>query len=131
MATPPLVLGIDLGTSGVRIAVLNQQGTLIHSSSAEYATGLTAPLDWAEACRDLIAHLPAQIRGQLAAVAVDGTSGTLLACREDGTPMGPALSYATAFPEQTSALKRLVPDGSPASSSSGSLARALQLLKHH
>jgi sugar (pentulose or hexulose) kinase len=44
-----LALGIDLGTSGVRIAVLNQQGTLIHSSSAEYATGLTAPLDWAEA----------------------------------------------------------------------------------
>ena len=56
-----LALGIDLGTSGVRIAVLNQQGTLIHSSSAEYATGLTAPLDWAETCRDLIAHLPAQI----------------------------------------------------------------------
>ena len=126
-----LALGIDLGTSGVRIAVLNQQGTLIHSSSAEYATQLTAPLDWAEACRDLITHLPAQIRGQLAAVAVDGTSGTLLACREDGTPMGPALSYATAFPEQTSALKRLVPDGCAASSSSGSLARALQLLNHH
>ena len=131
MATSPLVLGIDLGTSGVRIAVLNQQGTLIHSSSAEFATGLTAPLDWARACRDLIAHLPAQLRSQLAAVAVDGTSGTLLACREDGTPMGPALSYTTAFPEQTSALKRLVPDGSPASSSSGSLARALELLKHH
>ena len=126
-----LVLGLDLGTSGVRIAVLNQRGTLIHSSSADYATGITAALDWAEACRDLIAHLPTEIRSRLAAVAVDGTSGTLVACREDGTPMGPALSYATAFPDQTSALKRMVPDGSPASSSSGSLARALQLLKHY
>ena len=126
-----LVLGLDLGTSGVRIAVLNQRGTLIHSSSADYAKGLTAALDWAEACRDLIAHLPTEIRSRLAAVAVDGTSGTLVACREDGTPMGPALSYATAFPDQTTALNRMVPDGSPASSSSGSLARALQLLKHH
>lgn len=131
MATPPLVLGIDLGTSGVRTAVLDGSGSIVHTAADSYATGLVEPMDWVAACRSLIRRIPASIRSRLAAVAVDGTSGTLLACRSDGTPLGPALSYATACEEHANALQQLVPADAPAASCSGSLARALRLLNQH
>ena len=131
MATLPLVLGIDLGTSGVRTAVLDGSGTIVHTAADSYATGLVEPMDWVDCCRSLIRRIPATIRSRLAAVAVDGTSGTLLACRADGTPLGPALSYATACEEHASALQQLVPEDAPAASCSGSLARALRLLNQH
>ena len=131
MATLPLVLGIDLGTSGVRTAVLDGSGTIVHTAADSYATGLVEPMDWVDCCRSLIRRIPAAIRSRLAAVAVDGTSGTLLACRADGTPLGPALSYATACEEHAHALQQLVPADAPAASCSGSLARALRLLNQH
>ena len=125
----PLVLGIDLGTSGVRVAVLDAAGTLVHAATAPYARGLSHAQDWRAACRDLIRDLPGELRLQLKAVAVDGTSGTLLACRSNGTPLGEALPYSQACPNQSEQLRTLVPATSPAASSSGSLARALQLLE--
>ena len=36
----PLVLGLDLGTSGVRAAVLNATGQLLHTSSTTYNLSL-------------------------------------------------------------------------------------------
>ena len=36
MTQPPLVLGIDLGTSGVRIAVLGMDGVLHHTQASSY-----------------------------------------------------------------------------------------------
>ena len=76
----PLVLGLDLGTSGVRIAVLDTTGHLLHSSSTTYARGLAHAEDWCSACRELITGIPQTLSGRLRALAVDGTSGTLLAC---------------------------------------------------
>ena len=40
-----LALGIDLGTSGVRVAVLNQQRDLLHTDSSGYKRGLADPDD--------------------------------------------------------------------------------------
>ncbi len=127
----PLVLGLDLGTSGVRVAVLNQNAGLEHSHAVDYACGLANPEDWQSACRTLIRSIPETLRQQLVAVAVDGTSGTLLACSGDGLPLGPALPYSQACPDGADELKLLVPGNGPASSISGSLARGLSLLKHY
>ena len=125
----PLVLGIDLGTSGVRVAVLDAQGALQHSASASYERGLSHAEDWRAACQGLIRAIPEQLKRQLKAIAVDGTSGTLLACSSDGNPLGEALIYSQACPEQAHRLSTLVPATSLAASSSGSLARALRLLE--
>ena len=126
---PPLVLGIDLGTSGVRVAVLDAQRVLQHSASAPYERGLSHAEDWCAACRELIRGIPDQLKRHLKALAVDGTSGTLLACRSDGSPLEEALIYSQACQEQASRLKTLVPPTNPAASCSGSLARALRLLE--
>ena len=127
----PLVLGIDLGTSGVRVAVLNAQRDLLFSEAVGYRTGLEHPEDWVAGCSQLIQAIPSADRMRLAAMAVDGTSGTLLACSHDGQPLGNALPYNLASPEHLSTLAALIPNGGPAASASGSLARALRLMQQH
>ena len=131
MTDSPLVLGIDLGTSGIRTAVVAADGALLDSRSQAYGGDFANPHSWREGCGNLIRAIPAQLRSQLKALAVDGTSGTLLACDHDGSPLGKALAYSQSCPELQSALQPLVDPGSPAASCSGSLARALRLLNCH
>ena len=54
-----------------------------------------------------------------------------MACNHQGVPLGEALTYSQACPEQERELRRLTPEGGAASSSSGSLARALRLINQH
>ena len=127
----PLALGIDLGTSGVRIALINGEGALLHTAATAYTHNLCDPQDWAEATRVLIESIAADRRIRIQSIAVDGTSGTLLACTQQGEPLGQALAYSEACPEQMEQLHDLATDGGPAASSSGSLARALRLIQQH
>ena len=128
MTDSPLVLGIDLGTSGVRVAVINANRELLHTEATNYAVGIQRPEDWREACLSLLNTIPGNLRRCLRALAVDGTSGTLLACDHRGTPLADALSYAQAFPEHGERIRDLVPREGPASSSSSSVARALHFI---
>ena len=54
MLSNSLFLGIDLGTSGSRIAIINSQNKIIHSDSMHYFTGLERWEDWVNCCKDLI-----------------------------------------------------------------------------
>ncbi len=89
------------------------------------------PESWRRGLITLMRQLPADLRGRVRALAVDGTSGTLLLCRPDGSlgqgNAGLALPYHRAVPEQADAALALAGSG-PAASASGSLARALHLL---
>ena len=127
----PLALGIDLGTSGVRIAVITEAGDLVHTEETGYRHGLVDPGDWLHCCTTLIRTIPESLRLRIHTLSIDGTSGTLLACDAAGNPLGGALPYSLAFPEHCEELHALVPEGGPAASSSGSLARALTLIQLH
>ena len=126
-----LALGIDLGTSGVRVAVLNGQRDLLYTAATSYERNLTYPEDWQKGCIQLIAAIPDELRTRLRSLAVDGTSGTLLACDREGTPLGKALPYNACCPEQLDQVLALVQAGQPVASASGSLARAFRLLEQH
>ncbi|PWL21408.1 MAG: sugar kinase [Synechococcus sp. XM-24] len=126
----PLGLGIDLGTSGLRLALMDPSGTLLAERSANYPRCFEDPQGWREGVVSLCAELPQELRDRVAAVAVDGTSGTVLACAANGDPRGQALPYFLACPEQGSAAAVLAGSASaPAASASGSLARVLRLLE--
>ena len=131
MVDPPLVLGIDLGTSGIRTVVVSIHGELLDSRAKDYGGAFSNPQTWRDACADLIKAIPAQLRCQLRALSVDGTSGTLLACDRNGCPLGEAIPYSQSCPDMKSALQTLVDPSNPAGSCSGSLARALQLVRCH
>lgn len=85
-------LGLDFGTSGARACVLDEAEETVFESRAAYADA-ASPQNWREALFGLLAGLPAEIRAGLSALAIDGTSGTLLATDAAFAPMGPALLY--------------------------------------
>jgi D-ribulokinase len=124
-----LGLGIDLGTSGLRVAVVNAAGNLLETKSSSYPLPFSDANGWQLGVAQLVKQLSTVMRQQVAAIAIDGTSGTLLACNKLGIPLAPALPYSCACGEQCEAIKALVPSSNAAASSSGSLARALQLLQ--
>ncbi|MEA5413799.1 FGGY-family carbohydrate kinase [Synechococcus sp. BA-132 BA5] len=140
-----LFLGVDLGSSGLRLAVLAEAGapggrpdTPLLSRQSPYPGRLEDPEAWRQGLIELLAAVPEAIRRRARAIAIDGTSGTLLACRPDGRLLPPplelALPYHQACAEQSGAITALLgqaPGGwaaHPAASASGSLARALRLL---
>ncbi len=85
-------LGLDFGTSGARACVLDEDGEIAFESRAAYADPGN-PQAWREALFGLIEDLPAAIRASLSAIAIDGTSGTLLATDASFEPVSPALPY--------------------------------------
>jgi sugar (pentulose or hexulose) kinase len=130
-----LGLGVDLGSSGIRLALINAEGEPRAELAAPYPADFADPLSWRDGLQQLCEQLPAALRGRVAAIAVDGTSGTLLLCRPDGTlapgELAAALPYHQAVPSQAAAAAALVGPpaaGRAAATASGSLARALHLL---
>ncbi len=124
----PLAAGVDLGSSGLRLVLIDGRGNTQAERALPYPLPFADPLGWRQGLADLFGSVPPGLRLRVAALCLDGTSGTLLACSPDGLPLGPALPYSLACPEQAESLAALVPPDSPAASPSGSLARALRLL---
>jgi D-ribulokinase len=131
------VLGIDIGTSGVRIAATDEANNLKAMSTARMELPLQAgggrawqdPAIWWDAL--LAAFKALDLTGlTVRAIAIDGTSGTILPVAADGTPQGLASMYndvaekallalvASAAPKETAALGSTSP-----------LARAMELHK--
>lgn len=132
-----LYLGIDVGTSGVRACLIDAAGRLL----AGVTTALPAPhrdgprseqdpeLWWQALARVLDELAGRQDLGGVAALALDGTSSTLLACADDGTPHGPALLYNDLrAQDQALRIAATAPRDSAAHGAHSSLAKALWLL---
>ena len=128
-----LGLGVDLGSSGLRLAVVDASGEQREAHASPYPAPFSDPEGWRSGLIGLCRQLPADIRSAIGAIALDGTSGTLLLCRPDGSlgrgALGQALPYHQACPEQQAQAQAIVGAAGPAGSASGSLARALGLLE--
>ena len=89
---PTLGLGLDLGTSGARLALMGASGDaaaeLLWEQAVPYPTRFEDPEGWRQALITLVAALPPEDRQRVGAIATAGTSGTLLVCRPDGTVVG-------------------------------------------
>ena len=62
MLNNSFVLGIDLGTSGVRIAIINSNKKILFTSSKTYSKGLEIPEDWINSLKDLIQEIPKDLK---------------------------------------------------------------------
>lgn len=135
-ATTPLFVGIDLGTSGCRAIAIDDAGRIQAQVARDLPAGVRdgsghtqAPQDWWLTLTEVLDALLTTIdRQRVAALAVDGTSATLLLTDTAGVPLGPALMYddrrATAAAARISAI---APLDSPARAATASLARLLHL----
>ena len=130
----PLYLGIDVGTSGIRACLINAAAQAV----AEADTTLPAPLRdgarseqdaqlWWQALEQVLDALAGRhALDEVAALVVDGTSPTLLACSESGTPLGRALLYNDLRArEEALRIAAMGPAESAAHGAHSSLAKAL------
>ncbi|GAA3742632.1 xylulokinase [Spinactinospora alkalitolerans] len=101
------LLGIDLGTSGVKALVLARDGTVLGEAEADHPVDSPRP-GWAEtdpgrwwsaavrAVGDALARAEAGTAGgvEVAGVGLDGQMHGLVLAEADGTPVRPALLWA-------------------------------------
>jgi D-ribulokinase len=124
-------IGIDLGTSGVRAEVLGPDGSIVASlrrswpDAGRVPTGAAA---WWQAVRTLLRDVAGRIPLEPVAIAVDGTSATLLALGAEGQPLGPALLYDDARAiEQARLLAAIAPREAAVHGPAASAAKLLWL----
>ena len=126
-----LLLGVDLGTSGLRVALMDPAGDLHHQANCAYPGPFVRPQTWQQGLTRLCGAIPLPLRRQVAGLAVAGTSGTLLAMDSKGHPLGDALPYNAAQPQWRRRCQQLAEPGHPAASPSGTMARALELQQRY
>lgn len=96
-----LFIGIDLGSSGCRAVAVDHTGLTQAETSAPIPPPLRNdnqvtqdPTLWWKAVHGCLQNLLKQIDPlRVAALAVNGTSGTLLLCDDKGNPITPAIMY--------------------------------------
>ena len=128
-----VVIGIDLGTSGARVAALGPSGDVVALARKEIpdrADLRRDPLIWIEAVREALAELMERLDGaDIAALAVDATSGTVLGVDAEGRPVGHALLYNDVVDraDLLESIRSLAPRTSAAHGAASALARAMVL----
>jgi len=131
-----IVLGIDMGTSACRIAAVDTD----QNTRALVRVALPPPEQdgdhceqdpeiWWQACREALGAILNEIpAADVDAIAIDGTSSTLLLCDAEGMPQGNALMYRDQRAKQQAArLGELAPADAAVHSPSSSLAKLLWL----
>lgn len=131
--TGDFALGIDIGTSGIRAAALGADGITRargDAAMAEFGDDRRDPAIWHRALEAALARLFESVEpDRIGAVAVDGTSGTILGLDGAGDPVSAALMYndAVTEPEIPAAIAAAAPRDSAAHGPSSALARAIAL----
>ncbi|QKD83293.1 FGGY-family carbohydrate kinase [Thermoleptolyngbya sichuanensis A183] len=124
-------LGIDFGTSGARAIAISASGEIVAQASLPFPSVPSSALAeiWRDTLLALIAQIPAEIRQTLAAIALDGTSSTVLLCDDAGIPLAEPLLYndarGAAMLDQVTAI---APPQHTVLSATSSLAKLLWLL---
>ncbi|WP_288246893.1 FGGY-family carbohydrate kinase [uncultured Prochlorococcus sp.] len=120
--------GLDFGTSGARISIINLQKKLIYSNSVPYSYSFKNPNSWINSCENLLFSLPIEVKINLNKLAISGTSGTLIASNFRGDPIGEAIPYYQACIEHKLLLESLTSGEDHLRTPYSSLAKALKLI---
>ncbi|HAA31682.1 MAG TPA: carbohydrate kinase [Cyanobacteria bacterium UBA8553] len=132
-------LGIDFGTSGARSVVIDAAGEIqvevqYHFEEASgRGTQMKAPTasGWRTALFALIEQIPREIREEINAIAINGTSSTVLLCDAAGQPIAEPLMYNDGRGiEVMETIKAIAPPNHTVLSATSSLAKFLWLLQN-
>ncbi len=131
----PLFLGIDVGTSGVRLILVDEHEHAVATvreplppSRRDSDRSEQDPENWWRALAAACRRLEPALRRRIAAIAIDGTSGSVLLADAHGRPLHPALMYDDARAgREAEMLQAIAPADSPVRSPASGLARLLWL----
>ena len=133
-----LALGIDVGTSGVRIAALDEKGAVGSTASVAMPEPqrsgsqiMQDPGIWWGAVREGLGRIARGIDGKVVkAIAVDGTSGTILAVDGAGEPLALGRMYNdSSAADEARLIANVAPATTAAHGASSPLGKALMLQK--
>ena len=54
--------GLDFGTSGARISIINFHKELVYSNSVSYLYSFKNPNSWINSCENLLMNLPIEVK---------------------------------------------------------------------
>ncbi|WP_392535069.1 FGGY-family carbohydrate kinase [Nostoc sp. C117] len=90
-----LYLGIDFGTSGARAVAIDEEASI--QAEVRYpfqdSIGAVMPNSWQEALLALVEQIPQGLRREIKAIAINGTSSTVLLVDAAGNPVDTPLLY--------------------------------------
>ena len=131
-------LGIDIGTSGIRATIINNQKKEIYSCKKDipkpiFNQGIVTqnPNIWWDAfinvCQNLKNNFDISI---ISKMSINGTSGTVMLTNNDGRPLHDAIMYNDTSATEESLLVEKISNNHPIVSSQGNaLVRVLKLIK--
>ncbi len=120
--------GLDFGTSGARISIINCNCETIYENSTNYVYEFSNPNGWIIACEELLVNTPNQIKENLLKLSISGTSGTLLACSREGKSLGLSIPYDEPCEIKNTLLKSIAGENKSLNNPYSSLSKALKLL---
>jgi sugar (pentulose or hexulose) kinase len=89
-----LSLGIDFGTSGARGVVIDEEGRILCEMRHCWQVGTVDWVQcWQQALWSLLGQIPGVLRGEIGAIAINGTSSTILLTDGAGKPVDAPLLY--------------------------------------
>ncbi len=135
MEAGTLSLGIDIGTSGVRTAVVDVFGAVVSTARAEHSARSGEDANaWWDAVKRVIQTQVATLdsfgldAARIARLAVDGTSGSMVLVDAALHPVTPALMYnSSGFTAEAAMIERFAEPTSITRGTSSALARMLRL----
>ena len=120
--------GLDFGTSGARISIIDLNKKQVYSNSVPYSYSFKNPNSWINSCEELLDRVPKDVKSNLHKLAISGTSGTLAAYNLKGKPLGDAIPYDQACIEYKILLESLASEEDHLRTPYSSLAKALKLI---
>lgn len=121
-------LGIDFGTSGTRAIALDRRESIRASVARPQSRLSHSSLDrqWRNTLFEIVKAIPQAIRTDLRAIAIDGTSSTVLICDRRGRVLSEPLLYNDDRGRELSAeIEELLPNCEVVQSATSSLAKLL------
>lgn len=118
-------LGLDFGTSGARAIAIDAEGNLQARASLPYETTQAPATVWKNILFSLFEGLPLAIRKETGAIAINGTSATVLLCDRNGSPLDTLLYNDARAAAEVARIPEIVPSNAVVLSASSSLAKLL------
>lgn len=120
-------LGIDFGTSGARaIAIDSQRQTVFELKQSFSSAKHSSVWYWEQALESLLQQISSKIKSRLDAIAINGTSSTVLLTDESGKILGEPIMYNDdRGKESLLEISRFAPQSSIVLSATSSLAKLL------
>ncbi|HEY9853239.1 MAG TPA: FGGY-family carbohydrate kinase [Leptolyngbyaceae cyanobacterium] len=119
-----LYLGIDFGTSGARAILINETGIIETETQYPFENSVNLANLWQQALFSLIHQIPQQLREQIKAICMNGTSSTVLLCDAAGNPIDEPLLYNDARgAEVLDKVREIAPPNHTVISATSSLAK--------